>query len=163
MNFRTSVEKGRFRLFGRKTQMEKLTDARNGSLISGATLAAVGSGARPVAERLLNDEDLQDNVRTFIEAARNILDEVSGEEPTEIVARLWDDKKLRREVEAAVGAAQEGYRRVRGQRVRSGGRSGMILFILVLAGGAFLFLNPRTGPEARRIAGDIFSTFRSGS
>jgi len=151
-------------LFGRKSRAEKLKkEARNRSLVSGVTMAAALSGARPVAERLLYDDDLRDNIRTLLESARKILDEVSDEEPTEIVARLWDDPKLRREVETAVGAAQEGAKRVRGQRVRGGGRSGKFLLLLLLAGGAFLFLSPQTGPEARRIAGDVYGSLRSGT
>lgn len=148
-------------MFGRKSRVEKLTP--NGSLVSGATLAAVSSGARPLIERVLYDDDLRDNIRTLIEAARKILDEVSDESPTEVVARLWDDDKLRREVESAVGAAQEGITRARGRKVRSGGGSGKLLLVLILAGVGFLFLSPRTGPEARRIARDIYMNLRSGS
>ena len=151
-------------MFGRRSRAKKLKEeARNRSLLSGTTLATAFGGARPVAERLLYDDDLRDNVRTLIESARNILDEVSDEEPTEIVTKLWDNKKLRKEIETAVEALQEGSRRVRGQRVRSGGRSGKFLLVLLLAGGAFLFLSPQTGPEARRIAGEVFGSLRSGS
>ena len=151
-------------MFGRSRAKRLKEEAQDNRLVSGATLAAALGGARPVAERLLSDEDLRDNVRTFIESARKILDELSDESPTEIVARLWDDDKLRKEVEAAADALQEGTKRVRGQRVKSGGGSGRILLLLLLAGGvAFLFLNPRTGPEARRIAGDVLGSLRSGS
>jgi uncharacterized membrane-anchored protein YjiN (DUF445 family) len=149
-------------LFRRKSRAKRLkAEAQGGSL--GAALLGAYGGARPVAERLLYDDDLRDNVRILIESARKILDEVSDEEPTEIVTKLWDDRKLRKEIETAVEAAQEGYKRVRGQRVRGGGRSGKLLLLLLLGGGAFLFLNPSTGPEARRIAGDIFGAFRSGT
>ena len=151
-------------MFGRRSRAKKLKEeARNRSLISGATLATAFGGARPVAERLLYDDDLRDNIRTLIDSARNILDEVSDEEPTEIVGKLWDNRKLRKEIETAVEALQEGSRRVRGQRVKSGGRSGKFLLVLLLAGGAFLFLSPQTGSEARRIAGDVFGSLRSGS
>lgn len=151
-------------MFGRRSRAKKLKEeARNRSLLSGATLATAFGGARPVAERLLYDDDLRDNVRTLIESARNILNEVSDEEPTEIVGKLWDNKKLRNEIETAVEALQEGSRRVRGQRVKSGGRSGKFLLVLLLAGGAFLFLSPQTGAEARRIAGEVFGSLRSGS
>ena len=151
-------------MFGRRSRAEKVKkEARNRSLGTGVTLAAALSGARPVAERLLYDDDLRDNIRTLIESARKILDEVSDEEPTEIVTKLWDDPKLRREIEAAVEAAQEGAKRMRGQRVRGGGRSGKLLLLLLLAGGAFLFLSPQTGPQARRIAGDVVGSLRSGS
>jgi hypothetical protein len=149
-------------LFGRKSRAEKLRQ-ESPSLISGATLATALDGARPFAERLFSDDDLRDNIRSFLESARKILDELSDEDPTEIVARLWDDDKLRREVETAVEALQEGTKRIRGQRVRKRGGSGKILLVLVLGGVGFLFLNPRTGPQARRMAGDVLSSFRSGS
>jgi uncharacterized membrane-anchored protein YjiN (DUF445 family) len=149
-------------LFRRKSRAKRLkAEAQGGSL--GAALLGAYGGARPVAERLLYDDDLRDNVRILIESARKILDEVSDEEPTEIVTKLWDDRKLRKEIETAVEAAQEGYKRVRGQRVRGGGRSGKLLLLLLVGGGAFLFLSPSTGPEARRIAGDIFGALRSGT
>ncbi len=151
-------------MFGRKSRAERLKEqTQSTSLVSGATLAAALGGARPVAERLLNDDDLRDNIRTFLESARKIVDELSDENPSDILTRLWDDDKLRKEVEAAVESLQEGTKRVRGQRVRSGGRSGKVLLLLTLAGVGFLFLNPRTGPEARRIAGDVLGSLRSGT
>ncbi len=149
-------------MFGRKSRAEKLRQ-ESPSLISSATLATALDGARPFAERLFSDDDLRDNIRTFLESARKILDELSDEDPTDIVARLWDDDKLRREVETAVEALQEGTKRIRGQRVRKRGGSGKILLVLVLGGVGFLFLNPRTGPQARRMAGDVLSSLRSGS
>ncbi len=151
-------------MFGRRSRAENLKkEARNKSLGSGLALAGAFSGARPVAERLLYDDDLRDNIRTLIEAGRKIVDEVSDEDPADVVSKLWDDPKLRREVEAAVGAAQEGFKRVRGERVRGGGSGSRKLLLILLLAGGFLFLNPRTGPEARRIAGDIIGSLRSGS
>ena len=150
-------------MFGRKTRAERLKEQAEGtSLVPMASLATAYTGVRPIVERLLYDDDLRDNIRTLVESTRKILDEVSDEEPTEIVARLWDDDKLRREIEAVVGALQEGTKRVRGERVRTGG-GGRFLLVLLAGGVGFLFLNPRTGPEARRIAGEVFATLRSGS
>ena len=151
-------------MFGRKSRAEKLKEeARSSSLVPAAALATAFGGARPIAERLLYDDDLRDNIRTLLEASRKVLDELSDEEPTEIVARLWDDPKLRKEVEAAVGAVQEGTRRIRGQRVKICGGRGKLLLLLLLAAGAFVFLSPQTGSEARRIAKDVFGAFGSGS
>lgn len=151
-------------MFGRKSRAEKLKEeARSSSFVPAATLAAAFGGARPIAERILYDDDLRDNIRTLLEASRKVLDELSDEEPTEIVARLWDDPKLRKEVEAAVGAVQEGTRRIRGQKVKSGGGGGKLLLLLLLAAGAFVFFSPQTGPEARRIAKDALGAFGSGS
>ena len=149
-------------MFGRKSRVERLKEQANGSrLIPVATLATAYAGAKPVIERLLYDDDLRDNIRIFIESARNILDELSDESPSEIVTRLWDDDKLRKQVEAAAGAAQEGSRRVRGERVRGGGRGGKIFLLLLVAALGFLFLSPRTGPQARKFASEAYGSLTS--
>ena len=150
-------------MFGRKSRAERLREqAEDSRLIPVATLAAAYAGAKPVIERLLYDDELRDNIRVFIESARNILDELSDESPSEIVTRLWDDDKLRKNVEAAAEAVQEGSRRARGERVRSGGRGGGILLLLLLAAVGFLFFNPRTGPQARRFAREAYGALTSG-
>jgi hypothetical protein len=155
---------GRFSLFGRKRRAEKLKEqAESNSLVPMAALSAAYAGARPVLERLLYDDDLRDNIRTFIESARAIADEVSGEDAQEIITRLWNDDKLRGQVEAAAGAASQGSKRVRGEKVRTrGGRGGRLLFLLLAAAVGFLFLNPRTGPQARKFVGDAYGSLTSG-
>jgi hypothetical protein len=150
-------------VFGRKSRAERLRErADSTSLVPMATLATAYAGAKPIIERLLYDDDLRDNIRVFIESARNILDELSDEEPSEIITRLWDDDKLRKQVEAAAGAAQQGSKRVRGEKVRSGGRGRRLLFLLLLAAVGFLFLSPRTGPQARQFAREAYSAISSG-
>jgi hypothetical protein len=150
-------------VFGRKSRAERLREqAEESRLIPVATLAAAYAGAKPVIERLLYDDDLRDNIRVFIESAREIFDEISGESPTEVVTKLWDDDKLRKRVEAAAGAAQEGSKRVRGERVRNGGGGGKILLLLLVVAVGFLFLNPRTGPQARSFAKEAYGALTSG-
>lgn len=129
-------------------------------VLSGASISAAFAGSKPVAERLLYDDDLRDNIRTFLESAQKILEEVSGEKPDKIVSRLWDDDKLRSQVESAVEAAQKGSQRVRGVDPDKGGKFGKILLVLG-ALVAFLMLNPRTGPEARRISRDLYRAVSS--
>ncbi|MEW6636333.1 MAG: hypothetical protein AB1425_05905 [Actinomycetota bacterium] len=149
-------------MFGRKSRAERLKDkAGETSLVPTATLAAAYAGARPVLERLLYDDDLRENIRVFIESARRIADELSGEEVTDVIARLWDDDKLRRHVEAAAQAAQEGSKRVRGEKVRTGGGGGGLLLLLLLAAVGFLFLNPKTGPQARKLAREAYGALTS--
>jgi hypothetical protein len=150
-------------VFGRKSRAVRLKDQAEGSrLIPVATLAAAYAGAKPVIERLLYDDDLRDNIRVFVKSAREIVDELSGEEPTEIVTKLWDDDKLRKRVEAAAEAAQQGSKRVRGERVRSGGGGSRLLLLVLVAAVGFLFLNPRTGPQARKVARDAYGALTSG-
>jgi hypothetical protein len=158
------IKTGRFSLFGRKSRAEKLkAQAESNSLVPMAALSAAFAGARPVLERLLYDDDLRDNIRTFIESARSITDELSDEDPAEIITSLWNDDKLRSQVEAAAGAASQGSKRIRGEKVRTrGGRGGRLLFLLLAAAVGFLFLNPRTGPQARKFVGDAYGSLTSG-
>src|SRR5215217_1151616 len=161
---REETRTGRFSLFGRKSRAEKLREqAESNSLVPMAALSAAFAGARPVLERLLYDDDLRDNIRTFIESARSITDELSDEDPAEIITSLWNDDKLRSQVEAAAGAASQGSKRIRGEKVRTrGGRGGRLLFLLLAAAVGFLFLNPRTGPQARKFVGDAYGSLTSG-
>ncbi|MFL6058704.1 MAG: hypothetical protein ACJ732_07310, partial [Rubrobacteraceae bacterium] len=146
-------------MFGRKSRAERLKEQAEGSrLIPVATLAAAYAGARPVIERLLYDDDLRDNLRVFITSARNIVDELSGEEPSEIITKLWDDDKLRKQVEAAAEAAQEGSKRVRGEKVRSGGGGRKLLLLLLVAAVGFLFFSPKTGPQVRKFAMEAYGS-----
>ena len=151
-------------MFGRKSRAERLKEqAESNSLVPMATLAAAYAGAKPVIERLLYDDDLRDNIRTFIESARSILDELSDEDPTDIITKLWDDDKLRGQVEAAVGAISQGSKRKRGEKVRErGSRGGRLLFLLLVAAVGFLFMHPRTGPRARKFAVDTYGSLTSG-
>lgn len=149
-------------MFGKESRSEKLKrQAKEGSHVSGEALVDIFSGARPVAERLLYDDDLRDNIRTFIESARNILKELSREDPTDAIARLWDDKKIRSDVETALDAVSQGSRRVQGKKVGGGGGFGKTL-LLLFGVIAFLLLNPWTGEQTRKMAGEIFEGLRSG-
>lgn len=151
-------------MFGRTSRIEKLKNqAEDTSFDLLGSLESLYEEVRPFVERLLYDDDLRNNIRTLIDSGRRIYDEVSGQSPTEVVSRLWDDDKLRREVEAAVAAAEAGSRRIRGEKVRdSGSSSGKILFVLAATTGV-LFLNPKTGPAARRFAREAYSSLASRS
>jgi hypothetical protein len=91
------------------------------------------------------------------------VDQLSGDDPTDIITKLWDDDKLRRQVEAAAGAASQGSKRIRGEKVRErGGWGGRLLFLLLVAAVGFLFLHPSTGPRARKFAMDTYGSLTSG-
>jgi hypothetical protein len=150
-------------VFGRKSRAERLREqAESTPLVPMAALGAAYAGARPIIERLLYDDDLRNNIRVFIESARKIIDELSDEDPSDILTRLWDDDKLRKQVEAAAEAAQEGSKRVRGERVRRGGGGRRLLLLILVVAVGFLFLNPRTGPQARKFARDAYGSVTSG-
>ncbi|AHY45830.1 Hypothetical Protein RradSPS_0547 [Rubrobacter radiotolerans] len=143
-------------MFGRKSRAEKLREQAEREArahLPLASIAAAISGARPILERLLYDDELRKNIQDLVESVQEIANEVQGERPQEILSRLWDDDKLRGSIESASAAAQTGSKRIRGERVRSeGGGAGRKIFLLVLLGGlAYLFFSPQTGEEARRL------------
>lgn len=145
-------------MFGKKSKAEKIKE--NSSILSGAAGAA--EGARPFAERLLYDEELQQNIRVFLETAKKIYEDISRDDPQKIAGRLWDDDKLRKQIEEAAHAAQEGTKRFRGEKVRSGGGG---FGKLVLLGGvvaAIVLINPKTGPEARQTVKNIYQSLTEG-
>jgi hypothetical protein len=149
-------------MFGKKSRKERLKEeAAEKSLIPLSAIAGVYAGAKPLLERLLYDDDLRDNIRDLVEAVRDIADDVSDEKPADILMRLWDDDKLRGHIEAATGAAQQGSKRIRGEKVKEGGGGGKWVFILLAGALAFLFFSPQTGPEARRLARETFSAITS--
>lgn len=149
-------------MFGRKSRKEKLKEqAESSSLIPLGALAGAYSGAKPLLGRLLYDDDLRDNIRDLLEAVRDITDDISDEKPQDILARLWDDDKLRNRIEAATGAAQQGSKRIRGEKVKEGGGGGKLMFLLLAGAAAFLFFSPQTGPEARRLAQETISAITS--
>ncbi len=146
-------------MFGRKSRREKVAEQVEG-YAPVAGLISVYELARPVVERLLYDDDLRDNIRTFIDSARNIVDDLAGEDLDDAIAKLWDDKKLRQQVETATAAVQQGSKRVRGQKVKGGGSFGMKLLIVSGVVG-LIFFNPRTGPQARQFARETYSALTS--
>lgn len=146
-------------MFGRKSRRERLEE-RAQEIAPIATLISAYGGVRPVVERLLYDDELRDNIRIFIDSARSIVKELSHEDLDDAISKLWDDKKVRRHVEAAAEAAQQGSKRIRGQKVREGGGSRWVLLLLI-GGAAFLFLNPKTGPQARKFVRETYSAITS--
>jgi hypothetical protein len=145
-------------LFGRKSKAEQLKERSR--ILSGA--AGYADSARPFAERLLYDEELQENIRVFLEAAKRIYEDISKDSPGRVATRLWDDDKLRKRVEEAAHAAQEGSLRFRGEKVKSsGGGFKKLVFVLAVVV-AFLMLNPKTGPEARQTARNLYHYITEG-
>ena len=142
-------------MFGRKSRRERVQEqVEEFAPIAG--VISVYEVVQPVVGRLLYDDDLRDNIRTFIDSARNIIDDLADEDLDDAIAKLWDDKKLRNQVETATAAFQQGSKRVRGQKVKSGG-SFKLKFLLFAGIVGLIFFNPRTGPEARRFAREAYS------
>jgi hypothetical protein len=106
--------------------------------------AKAGSAARaarenPYVHRLIEDEELRDNVRVAYSAVRGAYGRLSnGKAPTKA---LMDDKKLHRDLREAANALRDAGTALRdGPKRRSGGL-GRKLFVLAVGAGLALALS----------------------
>ena len=104
---------------------------------AGAGAIAAGRAARdnPYVQRLVEDDDLRDNLRTAFESARRAYDRMAnGKGPAK---SLLDDKKTQRELREAASSLRDAADSLRGaKKKRKRRRKGRVLLILVGIGAA---------------------------
>ncbi|MFN2472032.1 MAG: hypothetical protein ABR583_13800 [Gaiellaceae bacterium] len=100
---------------------------------------------RPYVERAIKDEDVRDNLRDALAAAREIYDELLGSRGvTTMAARVATDEDLQKNLRRAVEDLRKAADRVQGKDSHKARK--MLLFAGVIAG---VLLNPMTGPATR--------------
>jgi adenylosuccinate synthase len=104
---------------------------------AGAGAVAAGKAARsnPYVQRLVEDDQLRDNLRTAYESARKAYERMSnGKGPAKA---LLDDKKTQRELKEAASSLREAADSLRGAKAhKKRRRRGKILLLIVGAGAA---------------------------
>jgi hypothetical protein len=107
-----------------------------------ATAAGAVASARrnPYVQRVLEDDDLRDNVRVAFEAARDAYTRLSnGKAPSKVV---MDDKKFRKDLQTAAEALKDAGSALReGPKRKRKGGLGRKLFVLAVASGLALALS----------------------
>jgi hypothetical protein len=100
-----------------------------------ATAGTAVAGASPYVQRLIQDEELRDNLRTAYESGRSAYSRLNnGKAPAKA---LLDDKKLHKELQNAADAlrdATDALREGPKKKKRKGGLGR--LFVLAIVGGA---------------------------
>ena len=116
--------------------------AKKKKAAAAATAASAVAAARtnPYVQRVIEDDDLRDNVRVAFEAARDAYDRLSnGKAPAKVIA---DDKKFHKNLQTAAEALKDAGSSLReGPKKKRRGRVGRKLLLLVLAGGLALALS----------------------
>jgi hypothetical protein len=100
--------------------------------------AAAAAKANPYVQRVIQDEELRDNVRVAYEAARDAYGRLSnGKAPTKV---LLDDKKLHKDLREAADALRDAGSALRDgkKRKKRKGGLGRKLFVLVVGAGIAL-------------------------
>jgi adenylosuccinate synthase len=102
---------------------------------SGAVAAGKAARSNPYVQRLVEDDQLRDNLRTAYESARKAYERMSnGKGPAKA---LMDDKKTQKELKEAATSLREAADSLRGaKKKKKGRRRGRILLLVVGAGAA---------------------------
>jgi hypothetical protein len=106
-----------------------------------AAAAGAVSAARhnPYVQRVIDDDDLRDNVRVAFEAARDAYERLSnGKAPAKVIT---DDKKFHKDLQTAADALKDAGTALRQGPKRKGGGLGRKLFVLAVAGGLAVALS----------------------
>jgi hypothetical protein len=102
---------------------------------AGAVAAGKAAASNPYVNRLIEDEELRENLRTAYESARKAYSRMSnGKGPAKA---LLDDKKTQKELQHAASSLKEAADSLRGsKRTKKRKRRGGLILLLVGAGAA---------------------------
>ncbi|HMC06848.1 MAG TPA: hypothetical protein VKG89_05575 [Solirubrobacterales bacterium] len=104
-----------------------------------ARQAAASAGSNPYVRRLIEDEQLRNNVKDAFEAARHAYQRMSnGKGP---VKALTDDRKVQRDLRNAAESLKEASEQLRGKRRKRRFGLGKLLFVGAVGAGVAIALN----------------------
>jgi hypothetical protein len=105
---------------------------------TGAVAAGKAATQNPYVQRLAQDEELRDNLRTAFESAKKAYERMSnGKGPAKA---LFDDKKTQRELKEAASSLKDAADSLRGGKKRKRGK-GKLLLVLLVGGVAAIALS----------------------
>ncbi len=104
-----------------------------------AGAAAVAAKNSPYVQRVIEDEELRQNIWEAYESARNAYARLNnGKSPAK---QIFDDKKLQKEIQNAAASIKEASISLRESPKRKRGGLGRNLLLVVVAGGLALALS----------------------
>jgi adenylosuccinate synthase len=106
---------------------------------AGAIGAAQAARSNPYVQRLVDDEELRNNLRTAYESAKKAYERMSnGKGPAKAIL---DDKKTQKELREAASSLREAADTLRGAKKKRKGGLGRKLLILAVGAGLALALS----------------------
>jgi hypothetical protein len=112
--------------------------ARSSTRASKAADAYQAARSHPYVQRLVEDDELRDNLRDAYEAARHAYGRITKNgQPAK---RLMDDKKVQRDLRTAADSLREASEQLRGRRKRKG-RFGRVVLLGAIGAGVALALS----------------------
>jgi len=94
---------------------------------AGAVAAGKAAKSNPYVNRLMEDDDLRENLRTAFDSARRAYDRMNGKGARSLV----DDKKVQKDLKKAAGSLKEASEALRDSRK---GRKGRVLMLAIVGG-----------------------------
>jgi hypothetical protein len=110
--------------------------------------------ARPYVERAFRDENVRENVKSALVAARTVYDELlGGRGVTTVASRVATDKDIQDSLRKAIEELRTAADRVQGKKESHTGRN-MLLLVGIAIG---ILYNPVTGPGTRQWLRELIS------
>ena len=104
------------------------------------------SDAKPYVTRALQDEEVRENVKSAIMAAREIYDELmAARKPSAVAARVATDEQIQESLRSAIDDLKKAANRVQGKKEHTGRNATLLLTGIVLG----VLFNPLTGSQTR--------------
>ena len=106
---------------------------------AGAVAAGKAVSSNPYVQRIVEDDELRQNLTQAFESARKAYTRMSnGKGPVKAVT---EDKKVQRELKDAASSLKEAADSLRGGRKRKRGRKRRLLFVAIIGAGLALALS----------------------
>jgi hypothetical protein len=101
---------------------------------------------RPYVERAIRDEQVRENVKSALAAARTVYDELLGQRGvTTVATRVATDKEVQENLRKAIEELRDAADRVQGKAPSHTGRNALLLLGIAIG----ILFNPVTGPATR--------------
>jgi hypothetical protein len=105
--------------------------AKKKAVKAGAGAYAAGQAVRsnPYVQRLIEDEELRENLRNAFTSAKKAYGRINGKGP----AKAFEDKKVQRELKDAASSLKDAAESLRGKKRKS--RKGRLLLLAIVGAG----------------------------